>query len=130
MTSKLTQERQDRLCGLLAAGNFLEIACMLTPIGVATVYEWLSLGRGETVVYQRKGVAYVRHGTARHRHFAEAYARARAEAENRAVVTMGLAMQGNLVGERSTIAHGFKAGVDPLRCERWVRARAVGLANE
>ena len=75
--SKLTPELARRICDLVRAGNYLETAAAAAGIGHDTIRDWL-----------RKG-ARARSGP--HHDFAEAFARADAEAEARHVTLISTA---------------------------------------
>jgi len=73
--TKLTPEVQERIVRALRAGNYFRTACIHAGISEATGYEWLARGRGE----------HDRPQTPLYAAFAEACARAEADAETRAV---------------------------------------------
>ena len=45
--SKLTQERQDRMCEALRAGNTRAASADYAGIGTSTLYRWLDRGQTE-----------------------------------------------------------------------------------
>jgi transposase len=86
--TKLTPELQEKLCQALESGDFVETACAIVGVSVASVYTWLALGRGEPVtVHGPKGPVALR-ARSEHRAFLEAFLRASALAEHRMVITL------------------------------------------
>ena len=69
--SKLTQERQDRMCEALRAGNTRAASADYAGIGTSTLYRWLD--RGQT---EEEGI---------YREFRDAVKKAEADAEVRNV---------------------------------------------
>ena len=75
--SKLTHERQAKICDAIRAGNYLETAAAFAGIDKTTMYLWMRKGRAAN--------------RGKHREFVDAVEKAMADAEARDVALIGKA---------------------------------------
>ena len=75
--SKLTHERQAKICDAIRAGNYMETAAAFAGIDKTTLYAWLRKGR--------------KANRGKHREFVDAVEKAMADAEARDVAMIGKA---------------------------------------
>lgn len=56
--TKLTPELQEKICDIIAKGNYISTACSACGVGETTYYHWLELAEeGKNGIYQKFGEA-------------------------------------------------------------------------
>ena len=105
--SKLTDELEHKLCDALRAGNFLQVAAGYAGISRATVHRWRALGAEDGA-------------DPRFKRFAEAVAKAEADAEVHAVGIVRKAI--NQGDARAALAY-----LERRHPDRWARRNHTAL---
>jgi transposase len=89
-----TKERTEEVCKHLRMGQYIKVACALAGISEATFYLWRGRGEAEIARVEEDPRRSVRESERPYVEFMESCARARAEAEARAIMRIQKAAQG------------------------------------
>lgn len=86
LRTKCTPELTKEICKVLAAGNYIEVACKYVGMGISTFYQWRNRGEAELERVAENPRARIRKSEKPYVEFAEATKKAHAAAEVHSVV--------------------------------------------